>query len=74
MLVFLISFAGCGQKQNVELIDAAKEGNDSKVKSLLSAGEDVNAKDKDGRSPLSLAIQQGHKKIVELLPGQATKD
>jgi len=38
------------------------------VKLLLSTCKvDVNAKDKDGRTPLLLVAEKGHKEVVKLL-------
>ena len=31
---------------------------------------DINAKDKDGRTSLTLAVENGHEAIVQLLNGQ----
>ncbi len=57
--------------------DACKNGEKKKVISFLnqyvySEGKnkikfDINGKDKDGNSPLSLALKAGHKEIVDLL-------
>jgi len=44
------------------------------VKLLIANGADVNAKNENGKSALSLAKQQGHKKIAELLVSQDTED
>jgi cytohesin len=46
---------------------AAREGNIEAVKQHLADGVDVNAKQKDGFTPLSLAAFNDHKEIVELL-------
>jgi ankyrin repeat protein len=38
------------------------------VKLLVQAGKvDVNSKDNDGRTPLSLAAREGHEAVVKLL-------
>ena len=49
------------------LHEAAKAGKIADVKSFISAGADVNAKDQDGQTPLYYAIQRGHREIAELL-------
>ena len=40
------------------------------VKLLIAKGADANAEDKNGHTPLSIAIQNGHNEIAELLNGQ----
>jgi ankyrin repeat protein len=62
---------GCGPPSNPEadraLINAAREGNIEAVKQHIAAGADVNAKSKDGTTPLHKAALKGHKEIAELL-------
>jgi serine/threonine-protein phosphatase 6 regulatory ankyrin repeat subunit B len=49
------------------LMLAAFRGDISTVKSLLLAGADVNARDKDGDTALMFAAYRGHTEIVSLL-------
>ena len=70
---------GCGESQSPEpptakapdisIHDAAKKGNLEVIKEHLSAGVDVNAKGRDGRTPLHHAAssRSGRTEIVELL-------
>ena len=59
---------GCGNPEaNRALLDAAEKGNIEAVKQHLDAGADVNAKDRDGQTPLDLAIQQKKTETTELL-------
>jgi ankyrin repeat protein len=46
---------------------AALDGDLERVKALLDAGTDVNAKDNGGQTPLHWAACGGHKTVVELL-------
>ena len=41
---------------------------------LIAKGADVNAKDGDGRSPLSLAVMNGHKGMADLLRKHGAKE
>jgi len=49
------------------LHQAAADGDIEKVKSLISKGEDVNAKDEQGLTPLHQAVSYGHRDVAELL-------
>ncbi|MBT7733835.1 MAG: ankyrin repeat domain-containing protein [Verrucomicrobia bacterium] len=63
-----VMLVGCGNPEaNRALLDAAEKGNIEAVKQHLDAGADVNAKDRDGQTPLDLAIQQKKPETTELL-------
>ena len=49
------------------LHQAVFEGNQEKVAELLNLGEDVNAMDGNGKTPLYLAVEQGNPDIAGLL-------
>jgi ankyrin repeat protein len=54
---------------------AVHKGHTSEVSRLLKAGVDVNSGDSgSGYSPLIMAIQRGHREIVELLVEHGAKD
>ena len=52
---------------NAKLVHAAANGNINKVKGLLEKGADANAKTRDGRTALLMAIRIGRLDIVKLL-------
>jgi cytohesin len=52
---------------NRTIHEAAKNGDLAGVKNHLARGADVNSKDKDGWTPLHLAVKAGYKDVVELL-------
>ncbi|KAL2881425.1 hypothetical protein SGCOL_002990 [Colletotrichum sp. CLE4] len=60
-------------KKRTALHVASAEGNKAVAVLLLQYGADSNAKDKDGYSPLYLAVNAGHKDVVELLLGYCEK-
>jgi ankyrin repeat protein len=49
------------------LLTAAADGNSEIVEMLIEAGADVRARTKDGKTPISLAMERGHPEIAELL-------
>ena len=66
-----VVLAGCGPSvPDISMYDAAEVGNIDAVKQHLAAGTDVNARDKDGWTPLHPASYEGHQEIVELLIGK----
>ena len=51
-----------------EIIKAAKSGDAEKIKALLQHDSDlINARDKDGSTPLHCAVWKGHQTVVSLL-------
>lgn len=54
-------------KEENPLINAVRTGDVKKVKELIKAGADVNAKDDRAGTALMLASQNGNNKLVELL-------
>ncbi len=57
-----------------QLLDAAREGDYKTVKNLIEVNADVNAKDKDGNTPLKLAQKAGNKKIIKLLKAAGAEE
>lgn len=69
-LAFIFLAVGCKKKPTPTttlLHQAAKAGDAQRVRSLISGGANVDAKNIIGNTPLYEAAQQGHKDIVELL-------
>ncbi len=56
------------------LHNAAAAGDIEQVKSLIAKGVDINARDKEGRTALTLAKEKDYKEIVELLRKNETKE
>jgi len=56
-----------GWNDTTALIQASYHGRTAIVKLLLDAHADVNAAEKQGRTPLSVALQEGHRDILLLL-------
>ncbi|MHC4540185.1 MAG: ankyrin repeat domain-containing protein [Planctomycetota bacterium] len=55
------------------LHSAVRAGHEDVVKLLIDNGADVNAKNSNGRSPIDVAMHQGHKEIGELLQAKAAE-
>lgn len=53
--------------KNAQLIQAAKDGNLPATQTLLVDGADINAKNKDGETPLMWAEYKNHTEIIKLL-------
>ncbi len=60
-------FSASSWAAEANLIDAASAGDLARVRSLLAAGSDVNAKDKDGVTALMKASQSGRIEVVRAL-------
>lgn len=62
----LISFHSINSS-TTPLHNAVQSGDINKVKQLIADGYSVNEKDKDGRTPRNIAVENGHMNIFELL-------
>jgi ankyrin repeat protein len=73
-LCFALALTPCGcatspsgTNNDNDLVLAAKSGKVKEVSRLLAKGADVNAKDKDGHTPLNDAIRNGYDDVAEVL-------
>jgi len=57
----------CHANPKIDLLNCAYSGDKSCVENALSNSADINYRDPEGTSALSLAIEQGHDHIVKLL-------
>ena len=64
-IVLCLLVVGCGPEPSIH--EAAEDGDIKRVKQHLVEGVDVNAKYKDGWTPLHMAAEGGHREIVDLL-------
>ena len=53
--------------KNIKIFEAVAKNDIETLRSIISKGADVNARDKNGKTPLSFAINNGYIKIAELL-------
>ena len=67
MLALLIPIPAYAQDLGSQLLEAAKGGQTEKVKALLEAGADVEAKDNDGETVLMVAAVGGYTDVVRTL-------
>ena len=49
------------------LLDAIKKNNIARVKTLINKGASLLIKDKNGKTPITLAIEEGNPTIVNLI-------
>jgi len=67
-ILFTIWLVGCGASEAVgKLVDAAAEGDTSKVQALLKSGVNINGHARDDWTPLTVAAREGHVGVVGLL-------
>ena len=81
-LILLLMFITVGCKKRAvkptepadSLHKVVAGGNIDQIKSLISRGADVNVKDNQGQTPSSLAAEEAHNQIVELLRKHGAKE
>ncbi|MDH3670463.1 MAG: ankyrin repeat domain-containing protein [Gammaproteobacteria bacterium] len=66
-LLICLLLAGCSQHENGQLIHVAGEGDVQRVEKLLAEGADINAIDKNHRSPLREAARRNKPEMVRFL-------
>jgi hypothetical protein len=62
-----------GEDFSADLLQAAMRGRNDQVKAFLDDGANIEAVDRNGRTPLMLAAQHGQASTVELLMGRGAR-
>ncbi len=66
-VIFLLAAAAPAADLGPALLAAARRGDTPRIQKLIAQGAPVDARDKDGHTPLMLAAQRGHADAVRLL-------
>lgn len=76
VLMLVLSVSACGNEGSEakaplgqQLIEAARSGDDSEVRSLLERGADIEARDSTGATALVAAAYGNHIEVARLLVG-----
>jgi len=67
LLVIMLFLSGMLERTNDALLSAAESGNIGEVVKQLDYGADINARNRDGITPLHFAALSGHRDVVEFL-------
>jgi ankyrin repeat protein len=70
---FLVGCSAAGGQKNLDLIQASRVGDLSRVENLIRAGADLNAVDTEGWTPYLAASAEGNWKVMKLLQDMGAK-
>ena len=69
----LVGCAATSGQKDLDLIQASRVGDLSRVKSLIRQGADLNAVDQEGWTPYLAASAEGNWKVMKLLQDMGAK-
>ena len=62
-----VVLVGCGESQEQDIWSATAVGDTNTIELLIAVGQNVNAKNKDGETPLDIAVYKGLTKTTNIL-------